>query len=166
MAIRSTDNQAARMRASIGAIFTKPSAFNNWAKARFDKMSQEIADLIDDELTSFGIAVKQKIKENITSSTPGGNIYQIVDKKGIVLRQWQASSPGQMPAVFTKLLLNSIDYQIGCGADRADFVEIGVFSNAQWEFKTIAFHGPDEKHPYGRIVVGEGGKVHTVKEYA
>lgn len=166
MAIRTTDSQAARMRVSIGAVFSKPSAFNKWAKNKFDRFTQDIADLIDEELMKFGTAVVEKIKENLMASTPGGNIYQIVDKKGNVLEEWRASAPGQMPAVFTELLLNSIDYQVGCGADRADFVEIGVFSNAQWKYKTIAFHGPDKKHPYGRIVVGEGGTPHPVREYA
>lgn len=166
MAIRSTDSQAARMRASIGAVFTKPTAFDKWAKDRFDKMTQLIADLIDDELMKFGGAVAERAKMNIEGSAPSGGVYQIVDTKGNILEEWTASAPGQHPAILTNLLFNSIDFQVGGGGDRADFVEIGVFSKALWEYKTIAFYGPNEKHPFGRIVVGDSGHEHPVREYA
>lgn len=172
MAVRSTDSQAARMRASIGAVFNKPYAFDKWAKKKFDKMAQMIADLIDNSLMDLGESVAERAKSNLEFSTPGGNTYQIIDKKGKVLATWKASSPGQMPAIFTSLLLQSIDFHVGGGGDRADFVEIGVFSDEEWTgvdgvaYRTIAFYGADAKHPYGRIVVDPSGTKHPVREYA
>lgn len=166
MAVRSTDSQAAKMRASIGAVFNKPYAFDKWAKKKFDRMSQMIADLIDNALMDLGESVVEKARSNILFSSPGGNIYQIVDKKGNVLDEWRASAPGQMPAEFTSLLIESIKFNVGGGGDRADFVEIGVFSNDEWQYRTLAFYGADSKHPYGRIVVDPSGVKHPVRDYA
>lgn len=164
------NKQVAEMRASIGSVFYRKSAFDNMMNSKFDRMCNNITNVIDDFLDRLGQAIVDKARELIGLSEPGGGTYQIINKKGEVLDQWTASEAGQPPAIVTSLLLESIDYRVGSGGDRADFVEVGVWSNAEWEYKTIAFFGASKKHPYGRLVVddegGEDGSVSYVNEYA
>lgn len=163
------NNQVEEMRASIGSVFYRKSAFENMLDSKFNKMCDIITKIIDDFLNTLGEEIVEKAKSLIESSEPGGGEYQIINKKGEVLEQWVASAEGHPPAILTSLLLESIDYKIGSGGDRADFIEIGVWSGEEWAYRTIAFFGASKKHPYGRIVVddegGEGTR-HPVREYA
>lgn len=173
MGVRGKSTQAAQLRASIGSVLYRPSAFDKWGKSKFTKMANLITDVIEDSLEELGQDCVNKARDNIQASVPGGNWYQIIDKKGNPLSEpWQASAPGEMPAEFTSLLIDSIDWKTGSGGDRADYVVIGVWSNEEWSgdggpYRTINFYGKTKKHPYGRIVVDEEeGIRHPVKQYA
>lgn len=178
MAKRSlADDQMSVVRASIGSIFTKKTAFDKWGKKRFTKLCNNITTTIDIFLEALGTAVVEKAVMIIESSNPSGHTYLIVNEDGDVLDKWQASSDGQPPAVVTGLLQNSIEYRIGSGKDRADFVEVGVWSEEPWEYETIAFRparkrdedeeiDEDDPENFPRIIVDESGEGYPVKNYA
>jgi len=165
------DDQTAYMRASIGSVTYRKGAFDNWAKKRFNNLANNIGKVINNYLHIVGEKTKQRAMMIIESSTPSGSDYLIVDEDGHLITSWKASSGGNPPASLTGLLLKSIEYKIGSGGDRADFVEIGVWSEEPWEYETIKFL-PAKKDPetmeegYGRIVTGEGGHITPVRVYA
>jgi hypothetical protein len=164
--------QALQFRASIGSVLYRKSALEKMLDKKFNRMCNDISGVIDSSLEELGESVVEKAKDNIRSSTPSGGTYQIVNKKGKVLKTWTASSGGNPPAEITKALYKAIKYKKKSGGSRADFIEVGVFSDELWRWQTIAFYGAGKSgkslknHPYGRIVVGEGGKVHPIYKYA
>jgi hypothetical protein len=168
------DDQTARMRASIGSVFYRKGSFDNWAENKVNKLCNKISFVIDHYLEEIGQAVSERARQILEESSPGGGAhYLIVDESGIILRQWDASAAGDPPASITGLLKRSIEYKIGSGGDRADFVEIGVWSDEEWEYQTLRFIPAkkgesieNETDRYGKIVVGEGGHTHPVKLYA
>lgn len=171
------DDQMSVVRASLGSIFTKKSAFDKWGKKRFGKLCNTITKTIDYYLNDLGKDIVNKAVLIIESSTPSGATYLIVNQDGDTLFKWTASSEGQPPAVVTGLLQNSIEYKIGSGKDRADFVEVGVWSEEPWEWETIAFRparkdedGEDfdeeDEERFPRIIVDESGEGYPVKDYA
>lgn len=165
------DDQTASIRASIGAVTYRKGAFDNWAKKRFTNLTNNIGKVIKNHLHVIGEETRQRAVMLIHSSTPSGGEYLIVDEEGDLITSWTASSGGDPPAMISEILVNNIEYKIGSGGDRADFVEIGVWSEEPWKWETIKFL-PAKKDPetmeeaYGRIVVGEGGHVTTVRTYA
>jgi hypothetical protein len=158
--------QVNSFRASIGSVFYRPSAFDNWANKKFNRLCDAISEVIDNALEKISEETVQLAKNILAGSGPSGGHYLIVDKKGKIIDEWTASEEGNPPAIFTGLLMENIEKRILSGGRRADYFEVGVFSNEAWEYKTIAFYGPNKKYPYGRIVVGEGGIAHPVSEYA
>jgi len=164
--------QVVKLRASLGAVFYRKDAFDTMMKKQFDRMCGLISHAIFTYLEQLGENAVEEAKLIIESSEPSGKVYAIVDEKGhIIVPPFQASSPGKPPGMITELLRDSIDYKIKSSSRRADYVEIGVWSNELWEYKTIAFWGPSKKRPYGKIVVDTGeseveGFEHPVSKYA
>ena len=69
------------------------------------------------------LLVERTMKKTITSSKPSGRLYLSPGTKG----GWhRASAPGQPPAVWTAVLLNSITHQVGYDmANKAVVARIG-----------------------------------------
>jgi hypothetical protein len=168
------DDQTALVRASIGSVFYRKNAFDKWGEKRVTRLLNNVTKVIDHYLDEVGQAVSERARTLLEEYSSGsGHHYLIVDELGDILHEWDASSPGDPPATVTGLLQRSIEYRIGSGKDRADFVEIGVWSEEEWMFETIAFEPPkpEEKRKkysdqFGKIIVGEGGHTYPVKLYA
>lgn len=163
------NDQAAEMKASIGSVFYRKSAFDSWANKKFNRMCNLIGSVIDSSLEELGQATAEKAKDIIQYNTPSGEHYQIVDTEGMIVHEWQSSASGEPPAIVTSLLIDSIEYRLRSGGDRADYVEIGVWSDEEWKYETLRYIPPDkeeDEEAVGTIIVGEGGHTHPVNEYA
>lgn len=155
-------------RAKLGTVLYRKTAFDKWAKKNYDKVFRNAGRFMNEYLRIFGEEVVKRAQELIELSPPSGRRYVYVNEQGRKIgSEWNASSAGNAPVSLTGLLKSSITYIVN---ESEKEVRIGVFSDTEHKYKTIAFWGPDKNSKdfktVGKIVVGPGGEAHRVKDYA
>lgn len=150
--------------------------FENLSQRMADKIEIALTNTINKYLREFGNDCVETAKFYLEAAIPSGRQYRIVNTDRTIVHEWTASSPDDPPMAVTGLLKNSITYRIKYSEST---VTIGVWSDEDWKWPTIAFYGEgffdprntkakggDYQDQIGTIVTGEEGIDTAVKEYA
>lgn len=170
------EHPAARFRAKVYSQCHSKSFFDGLAQNIADKIEIICRTVIMKYLREMGNQTVQAAQFAIELATPSGRRYRVVDEDKTIIAEWTASSDNDPPMSLTELLKRSIEYRIKFSEYA---VTIGVWSEENWRWPTIAFYGQgffdsrdtkakglEYEDQVGTIVTGPGGIDTSVSDYA
>lgn len=158
------------LKAKIGAVVHGKGKLPEILGKRVAEMYDNIEKTIYGYADTLGNEITSHARDWMELSYPSGRDYAYVDTKGNTLFEWTASAAGEIPAIVSHTLIDSLE----CRPIYAESIDtlmsfhLGVWSRRLGgRYPTIAFRGASKKHPIGRLIVKFGtGSQTPVYKYA